>query len=57
MPDLYIIMGSNGAGKSTVGLSYLPEVIQENHTVFDVDRLANFPFCKFFILIGQHITT
>lgn len=40
MSDLYIIMGSNGAGKSTVGLSYLPEVIQANHTVFDGDKLG-----------------
>lgn len=40
MPDLYIIMGSNGAGKSTVGFSYLPEIVQENFTVFDGDKLT-----------------
>ena len=39
MADLYIIMGSNVAGKSTVGFSYLPQVIQDNHTVFDGDKL------------------
>ena len=32
-------MGSNGAGKSTVGFSYLPQVIQDNHVVFDGDKL------------------
>ncbi|MEO6669176.1 MAG: zeta toxin family protein [Ferruginibacter sp.] len=40
MPDLYIITGANGAGKSTVGFSYLPTVIQKNHTVFDGDKLT-----------------
>jgi predicted ABC-type ATPase len=40
MPDLYIIMGSNGAGKSTVGFSYLPEAVQKNNTVFDGDKLT-----------------
>ena len=40
MPDLYIITGANGAGKSTVGFSYLPTVIQKNYTVFDGDKLA-----------------
>jgi predicted ABC-type ATPase len=40
MPDLYIITGANGAGKSTVGYSYLPEIVQENQIVFDGDKLA-----------------
>lgn len=40
MPVLFIITGSNGAGKSTVGYTYLPEKIQKNYTVFDGDRLA-----------------
>ena len=39
MPDLYIITGSNGAGKSTVGPDYLPHEILANHTVFDGDLL------------------
>ena len=39
MPELFIITGSNGAGKSTVGSSYLPEHIQNNYTVFDGDKL------------------
>jgi predicted ABC-type ATPase len=39
MPGLYIITGSNGAGKSTVGPAYLPINIQENYTVFDGDLL------------------
>jgi predicted ABC-type ATPase len=39
MPNLHIITGSNGAGKSSVGPSYLPETIQTNCTVFDGDKL------------------
>jgi len=39
MPSLYIITGSNGAGKSTVGPEYLPTEILKNHTVFDGDLL------------------
>ncbi|MGC4130363.1 MAG: zeta toxin family protein [Bergeyella sp.] len=37
MPDLYIITGSNGAGKSSVGLHYLPENVK--YTIFDGDKL------------------
>ncbi len=40
MPDLYIITGANGAGKSTVGYSYLPIIVQKKHTVFDGDKLT-----------------
>ena len=40
MPDLYIITGANGAGKSTVGFSYLPVIVQENTTLFDGDKLT-----------------
>lgn len=39
MPSLYIITGSNGAGKSTVGPGYLPEEILQHYTVFDGDLL------------------
>ena len=39
MPQLYIITGSNGAGKSAVGADYLPVHIQQNFTVFDGDKL------------------
>lgn len=39
MPSLYIITGSNGAGKSTVGPDYLPEQIRMNNDVFDGDLL------------------
>jgi predicted ABC-type ATPase len=38
MPGLYIITGSNGAGKSSFGISYLPEPLQE-YTIFDGDKL------------------
>lgn len=39
MPALYIITGSNGAGKSTIGADYLPADIQQRCTVFDGDKL------------------
>jgi predicted ABC-type ATPase len=37
MPLLYIITGSNGAGKSSVGPEYLPRVLR--NSVFDGDKL------------------
>jgi predicted ABC-type ATPase len=40
MPGLYIITGANGAGKSTVGSSYLPKIVQNNNKVFDGDKLT-----------------
>ena len=39
MPELHIITGSNGAGKSTVGADYLPLHIQQHCTIFDGDKL------------------
>jgi len=39
MPVLYIITGSNGAGKSTVGPDYLPLAIQQTCKIFDGDKL------------------
>jgi predicted ABC-type ATPase len=39
MPELYIITGSNGAGKSTTGPDYLPEHIRSRTIVFDGDKL------------------
>lgn len=39
MPELHIITGSNGAGKSTIGPDYLPEHIASHYTVFDGDKL------------------
>jgi predicted ABC-type ATPase len=39
LPELYIITGSNGAGKSTVGVDYLPPYIQQAYEVFDGDKL------------------
>lgn len=39
MPELYIITGSNGAGKSSVGASYLPEIIRKDYKIFDGDKL------------------
>lgn len=40
MPVLFIITRSNGAGKSTIGYTYLPEEIQKKYTVFDGDKLS-----------------
>jgi hypothetical protein len=37
--ELYIITGSNGAGKSSVGPGYFPKHIQKKYTVFDGDKL------------------
>ena len=39
MPELYVITGSNGAGKSSVGPYYLPEHIKTTCTIFDGDKL------------------
>lgn len=38
MPVLYIITGSNGAGKSTIGRDFLPENLKEEY-IFDGDKL------------------
>ncbi|MEO6869490.1 MAG: zeta toxin family protein [Ginsengibacter sp.] len=37
---MFILTGSNGAGKSTVGSTYLPIEIQKNYPVFDGDNLS-----------------
>ena len=39
MPELYIITGSNGSGKSTIGPNYLPRHISTSYPVFDGDKL------------------
>jgi len=39
MPELHIITGSNGAGKSSIGPDYLPLHIREQGPVFDGDKL------------------
>jgi len=39
MPELYIITGSNGAGKSSVGFQYIPLKFRKGHSVFDGDKL------------------
>ncbi|MDP4254967.1 MAG: zeta toxin family protein [Bacteroidota bacterium] len=39
MPELYIITGSNGAGKSSIGPEYLPPKIRQTTTIFDGDKL------------------
>ena len=37
MPELFIITGSNGAGKSSIGANYLPAHIQNTCSIFDGD--------------------
>lgn len=39
MPQLYIITGSNGAGKSSIGPEYLPVNIRQQGPIFDGDKL------------------
>ena len=39
MPELYIITGSNGAGKSSIGPDYLPDHIRQQGPIFDGDKL------------------
>jgi len=39
MPELHIITGSNGAGKSSIGPEYLPTHIRQQGPVFDGDKL------------------
>lgn len=39
MPDLYIITGSNGAGKSTIGQDYVPAHVLDDSSIFDGDKL------------------
>ncbi|HEX9513242.1 MAG TPA: zeta toxin family protein [Puia sp.] len=39
MPELYIITGSNGAGKSSIGPDYLPTHIRQQGPIFDGDKL------------------
>lgn len=40
MPSLYIITGSNGAGKSSFGHNFLPKAIQDGYIPFDGDKLG-----------------
>jgi predicted ABC-type ATPase len=40
LPELHVITGSNGAGKSSVGSEYLPKHIRAVCKVFDGDKLA-----------------
>src|ERR1700761_2312621 len=39
MPELFIITGSNGAGKSSIGPEYLPSHIRQQGPIFDGDKL------------------
>jgi predicted ABC-type ATPase len=40
LPELHVITGSNGAGKSSVGPEYLPSHIKNIYQVFDGDKLT-----------------
>ena len=51
MPDLYIITGSNGAGKSSIGPEYLPPKVRDY-----VDRLTiNSNFYGNLEKLNQHL--
>jgi predicted ABC-type ATPase len=39
MPELYIIAGSNGAGKSSIGQNYIPAEVLAVGPIFDGDKL------------------
>jgi ABC-type transport system involved in cytochrome bd biosynthesis fused ATPase/permease subunit len=41
VPTLYIIAGSNGAGKSSTGPYLLPDAVIEKHPPFDGDKLKS----------------
>ncbi|SEW38521.1 zeta toxin family protein [Chitinophaga arvensicola] len=41
MPTLYIIAGSNGAGKSSAGPDLLPTALIDKHAPFDGDKLKS----------------
>ena len=41
MPTLYIIAGSNGAGKSSTGPGLLPDAVIQKHPPFDGDKLKS----------------
>lgn len=52
--ELYIITGSNGAGKSSVGADYLPERIRLLGPVFDGDKLFMDKVREFWRTIESH---
>ena len=54
MPELYIITGSNGAGKSTVGADYLPSHIQQQGQFFDGDKLFMQKKANYGIQVSNH---
>ena len=47
MPGLYIIAGSNGAGKSSAGPGLLPAHLIEEHPPFDGDKLKSLKQLEF----------
>jgi predicted ABC-type ATPase len=53
MPNLYIIAGHNGAGKSTFGKNLLPQNAQ-NLTIFDGDLVYSQKLKHFSSYINVH---
>lgn len=47
MPTLYIIAGSNGAGKSSAGPDMLPTALISKHSPFDGDKLKSLKQLEF----------
>ncbi|PWV49822.1 zeta toxin family protein [Chitinophaga sp. S165] len=52
MPTLYIIAGSNGAGKSSTGPGLLPEAVISKHPPFDGDKLKSIKQLEFRKQVG-----
>ena len=50
MPVLFIITGSNGAGKSSLGASYLPPELKKQQ-IFDGDKLASSKSIEFYATV------
>jgi predicted ABC-type ATPase len=52
VPTLYIIAGSNGAGKSSAGPHMFPETLIQKHPPFDGDKLKSLKQLEFRKLVG-----
>ncbi|MBS0031502.1 hypothetical protein ACTJJ0_22695 [Chitinophaga sp. 22321] len=52
MPVLYIIAGSNGAGKSSAGPYLFPQSLIEKHPPFDGDKLKSLKQLEFRKQVG-----
>jgi len=54
MPELYIIGGSNGSGKTTVALSLLPNFLEVfEYSVFQVTEVHHFLYTVTYLTRGN----